>query len=546
MRFPGLHPIFRREVLGYLRSPWMRWGALVCLLVPFAAIALAWPRDQLYFGGARQSAQVVKRYFICMLILASIIFPTMGAFAIATERKNRTYDALFMTAMPSWTIGIAKLSAILVAGMLLMAASLPALSITFVLGGVDGNELLELATLALICPLICGGIGLVFSIVCKKGHAALIASYIATLPLLVMTWILLAERLRFFQLTQAVRGRLFGTPPPLMHWGIMVFLLAITVIVVCYLIGLTRHPPEEWRQSEVRPIDDPSRLWSRRNQWPYYIVDPARRPAPVADRANPLILKEQLNNPLFRSAWRWRGFAIAIAMVLVGSVAAIPYPAGGTRGPDEILRIIWLGSMGCAAVWATLTAAVAFTAEHEAQTIETLKLTRLEAMDFVRSKWLVCWKLRWPYTALMLALLGLMLLLGGQTRFCGMWLPDHAVLAATLSVGIIEVSAITATWVAAHTRSASQATAWTLGIMMVVLGGTALTLSTLWVWVYGSHYGSWSRFTYGAYWSAANDPRLYGYAWNYSHWLFFALSAWGVFCVVRLLRQYRRLWKSEE
>lgn len=429
MKFPTIHPIFRRETMAYLRSPWLRMALLLYLIVPFTLIAWKWPQgDELKvgwpgatftrvyippgssvgvaaaYGGNDLAEGAAHSFFLSQVALIALILPVMGAFSIAREKENRTYEFLFTTLLGTWTIGVSKFAAILVVGVALTAASMSALSFIFQLGGVESRGLMVLGELLLIEAVLVGSVSIFCSTFFKRGFAALVATYLWCLPILAVMFFLL-------ELNHSITA---------MDPDRVLVLTSLTgILATLLMVGVawrTRRAPEEGVRRDEKIAED-SALWTRRNQWPYYVVDPRRRPDPVADGANPIVAKERLTNLLYRSAWRWRCVYLVVGLVL-GAICVVftfedlmdfwVMSSGLSSGPERLHSRacfigIWLFTLVLAALWAVFTHAVAFAGEQDGGTIEMLKLSGLTPREFLRGKWLVCWRIRWPYALIMVA-----------------------------------------------------------------------------------------------------------------------------------------------
>ncbi len=521
---PFLNPIFKREVLAHLRAPWMRWVMGAYLILPFLALAWKWPENQVFYGGSSHSRQLIQVFFLSQFGLAALVYPVMGAFAISREKENRTYEFLFTTLMRPWTIGTAKLAAILMSGAILTLCSIPVLSFVFFLGGVDSDVILTACIVLTAEALLAGVVSLFFSATFKNGVMALFASFIA-LPIL---WYVL---IRFLD-GQNISGPLYSTS--------IFFLLSFCLSVFLWLvvIRLTRRPPEESVRRRVRIMDDDGKISVRRNAWPYYLIDPVKRPDPIADGSNPIIAKEQLTNLLFRSAWRWRCLYITITALLLAVLLLCVLSMTGVLGLDQYysrrsyqltldegMILLWLLSLLLAIGWAGLTHAVAFAGEQEGRTIEMLKLTQLTKKDFLRGKWLICLKLRWPYSVVMVGAFFFSLpsfVQGRHLRIdCIEMSPIECIVTA---LALIEVTALVATRAALFSKNTQNALLWTFGIIigtifLPYLAYEMFSRAPVVGWIYDNHFG------------------LYGY------WV--VLGTWATICAPGILFRIHRLWQHD-
>lgn len=467
-----LNPIFKREVLTRLRTPWMIWMGGLYLIAPFIAIAWSWPSEQVYYGGSDEADAIVAVFFGCQAVLIALVGPAFGAFAINSEKQNRTYDFLFITLLRPWTIGTFKLAAIFCVGLILLLPSSAVLAFVFYLGGVDPATLSEMAVGIVAEGLVVGTVPLFWSAIFRNGLVSLVFSYVSLGLLPTCSWIVFVNTggPRWLFLTASNPNTLLFS----VATGALTIAVFVSLFMLFLTILLTRRPPEQSVSRRPKLIQSPEQLRQRRARWPYYLIDPARRPDPIADGINPIVAKEKLTNPMFRPAWRWRVFYIFLALLLLTFCGVCGYGhwPGGYYDPwSALLRggVTGLGfvMLVLTGAWTVLVHAVVFTGEHEQRTIEMLKLSGLSGRDFLLGKWKICWQLRLPLVALtliyVLALPWLVVKYGGPLWF-NMAHPIllESFLPAIAVVLIIELSAMATTWVALFTKRVVTTLFWSL------------------------------------------------------------------------------------
>ena len=110
--------------------------------------------------------------------LVVVLVPGICAPAISSERERQTLDLMLCTRMRASTIVIGKLLASLLFMLVLIVATVPILSMVFLLGGVDASSVLILLVIALATALVGGSIGLLCSALLRRSAAATLASYL--------------------------------------------------------------------------------------------------------------------------------------------------------------------------------------------------------------------------------------------------------------------------------------------------------------------------------------------------------------------------------
>jgi hypothetical protein len=573
-----INPILKREILVRFREPFLRIAVGFYLIIPFIAVYSNWPSDQLFFGGSHQATNIFEIFSVCQVFLAVVFIPILGAFAITNEKENRTYEFLFTTQMRPWTISMSKLAVVLIVGFILIVCSLPSLSFIFYLGGVDTKTVL-LANIFIIGEsLALASLALLFSSLFRKGYVALMATWIS-IPLLVFSYAWLwHNNKRFFRSLEKSFERIVGLQNYLNGMDeelvlAVLIMFALPVLLIPLIIPLSRRVSEPNRGRTAKPIDSTKELQKRRRQWPYYIIDPEKRSPPVPDHANPLIFKEQLSNPLFNSAWRWRSVYILLLLIIV-SCLFLNFEL------RAIEVFMWISLSITMVVWSALIHAVAFAGEHEGRTIEFLKLTQLTPWQYLRSKWLVCLRLRWPMIALIIATLLFVSYCDNfkafKWGFFGYSSTESINLYLIFLIGLIflgEITALTAILLSWYTKTIKN----TLQLTLLIIAG--LVFTPVWLFEFFYFDANFGIILFGiilGFWSAfQRDNRqeallvfsiilivLLPFILKFSSnipihsphhyrdkFLVFStgttLSFWTLFCLCEISARFQKLWKPD-
>jgi len=133
----------------------------------------------------------------CDALLISAASTTVFAAVIAGEREGGTLGLLRMTGTSPLTLLLGQGVSGIVIGCLILAIQFPFIVLTITLGGILWNQVLA-ALLALLAHLVlCAGVGLFFSTVCKRAGSAAFYTFLAQVGLWWGPWIArwLASRL---------------------------------------------------------------------------------------------------------------------------------------------------------------------------------------------------------------------------------------------------------------------------------------------------------------------------------------------------------------
>ena len=196
-RLRPLNPVLARELKQRMRGR-HTWLVLTLYLAVLAVI-LRWiyvaasRRDE-FDGGVDllNSATIGRAVFqwllFFMLLLVCFIVPGLTAGAISGERERQTLVSLQITLLRARSIVLGKLLASLAFVVLLVAASLPLVTVPFLVGGVSVSEMVRglVMVLATVVTLAC--LGLACSALLRRTQAATVLAYGITLALVLGTF----------------------------------------------------------------------------------------------------------------------------------------------------------------------------------------------------------------------------------------------------------------------------------------------------------------------------------------------------------------------
>lgn len=180
-----INPIYRKELKLSTRSLKLPvfFTGYILVLTSIACFACAAFFNN-YSYSESQYASIIN-IFICLAVAEFVMImleiPAFTADAIAGERERQTLDILLTTSLKPIQIILGKLMSSLSSLFLLTVLSLPVLGLTFAIGGIHFQDLLQLFLFILISMFFIGSLGIFFSAALKRTSAATIASYAALL-----------------------------------------------------------------------------------------------------------------------------------------------------------------------------------------------------------------------------------------------------------------------------------------------------------------------------------------------------------------------------
>jgi ABC-type transport system involved in multi-copper enzyme maturation permease subunit len=186
----ALNPMIARELESRMRSPGAHTALTVYLSI-VGGISLL-----MYIGaalgsaaaGVSSTAQVGAGLFYVvvgmLIVLAGFAAPALTAGAISGERERGTLDLLRATRLTARQIAAAKLASALGYILLLVLATVPLLSLAFLLGGVEPVQAIAALCVVLASALLFTTLGLCLSSCAASTHHAVVLTYAAALAIM--------------------------------------------------------------------------------------------------------------------------------------------------------------------------------------------------------------------------------------------------------------------------------------------------------------------------------------------------------------------------
>ena len=344
--------LLRRELLTSLRNP----ASFVLVLITFGfAIVVTYfnLEDEVSLTQAGQTAQAIFTNFSGVLLAAGVLFiAPVAAVSVCAEKQNDTFTLLRLTGLSPGAIVLGK--ALNAVGLYLMVviASFPIVGTLFFLVGVDWEQFTQAMLLLLMTGVTVTMIGVLCSTWFNNSIAAIVATFLGMLGLLM--------GLPIFVVGSPMMGLLRMTDEPSWWAFLPTAVFEGVVTVVCYLGARqslfftpptpieTHAPPPAWHVGArgTGPTRPPlpafGRFWQDRYEF--------------GEAGNPIYLKE-----LAASSGLRRTLFVVSLPFLALLFAAISLGVAGARG-NELAGARWLlvqGALVAVAVPGLLATALA-------------------------------------------------------------------------------------------------------------------------------------------------------------------------------------------
>ena len=194
---PPLNPVLARELKQRMRGrlTWLvvtGYLAILALILRFVYLGASQSSGS-DFGNPLASASVGRSIFhwllFFMLMLVCFIVPGLTASAISGERERQTLVSLQVTLLRPRSIVLGKLLSSLAFTAFLVMASLPLLSVPFLVGGVSATEVVKGVVMVLLTAVVLACLAVASSALLRRTQAATVIAYGLTAALTVGTFI---------------------------------------------------------------------------------------------------------------------------------------------------------------------------------------------------------------------------------------------------------------------------------------------------------------------------------------------------------------------
>lgn len=213
LALPPLNPVLARELKARMRGrlTWLvvtAYLAVLAVILRFVYLAASNDVGGDGFGNPLAAAAVGRSIFqwllFFMLLLVCFIVPGLTAAAISGERERQTLVSLQLTLLRPRSIVVGKVLASLAFVTLLVVASLPLVSVPFLVGGVSVREVAQGIAMVLATAVALASLAVACSALLRRTQAATVVAYGLTMCMVVGTFVVYgAQRALDGPVTQA-------------------------------------------------------------------------------------------------------------------------------------------------------------------------------------------------------------------------------------------------------------------------------------------------------------------------------------------------------
>ena len=189
-----LNPIVKKDLQVTVRSMRMSWGLFgyeAALTVAFLLALLA-IQGSGYLRSYNIYSSLVYLFPVVAVVQACVValyVPIITASSISGEKERQTFDIMLTTCMSPFSIVFGKVISAVLRILFYVAASLPIMSLSFVVGGLSWSNLFYYLLALILFSVFAGSVGILASSFCRKSVGAVLLSFGIYFVIFVITFL---------------------------------------------------------------------------------------------------------------------------------------------------------------------------------------------------------------------------------------------------------------------------------------------------------------------------------------------------------------------
>lgn len=190
-----LNPIVKKDLQVTVRSMRMSWGLFAyeaVLAVAFLLALLVIQSASSYMSSGNIYTYLVYLFPVVAVAQVGIVamyMPIITASSISGEKERQTFDLMLTTCMSPFSIVFGKVSSAVLRILFFVAASMPIMALSFVVGGLSWSNLFYYLLALILFSVFAGSIGILASSLCRKSVAAVLLSFVIYFVIFFMTFL---------------------------------------------------------------------------------------------------------------------------------------------------------------------------------------------------------------------------------------------------------------------------------------------------------------------------------------------------------------------
>lgn len=190
------NPIVKKDLQVTARSMRLSWGLfaydVVLVLAFLLALAVIQGESSNYYSSRNIYSYLIYLFpvlAIAQVCIVALIAPIITASSISGEKERQTFDIMLTTCMSPFSIVLGKVVSAVIRILFFVAAGMPVMALSFVVGGLAWSSLLYFVLTIILLSVFSGSIGIFCSSFCRKSISAVVLSFVIYFVVYILTFV---------------------------------------------------------------------------------------------------------------------------------------------------------------------------------------------------------------------------------------------------------------------------------------------------------------------------------------------------------------------
>lgn len=190
------NPIVKKDLQVTARSMRFSWALfaydLVLVLAFLLALAMIQASGESYYSDSNIYSSLIYLFpvlAVSQVCIVALIVPVITASSISGEKERQTFDIMLTTCMSPFSIVLGKVISAVLRILFFVAAGMPIMALSFVVGGLAWSSLLYFVLTIILLSVLSGSIGIFCSSFCRKSISAVVLSFAVYFVIYILTFV---------------------------------------------------------------------------------------------------------------------------------------------------------------------------------------------------------------------------------------------------------------------------------------------------------------------------------------------------------------------
>ncbi len=190
------NPIVKKDLQVTARSMRFSWGLFaydaVLVMAFLLALAVIQANSDNYYSDSNIYGNLIYLFpvlAVAQVMIVALIAPIITASSISGEKERQTFDIMLTTCMSPFSIVLGKVVSAVLRILFFVAAGMPVMALSFVVGGLSWASLLYFVLAIILLSVLSGSIGILCSSFCRRSITAVVLSFAIYFVIYVLTFV---------------------------------------------------------------------------------------------------------------------------------------------------------------------------------------------------------------------------------------------------------------------------------------------------------------------------------------------------------------------